>query len=256
MIHIKTKEEIQILREGGRRLATILHTLAGKVAPGVSSLEIDRMAKELSEQGGDKPAFLGYRPEGVKKPYPASICISINDEVVHGIPREKKVFKEGDIVTLDMGLIHKGLVTDSAITIIVGKGDKEAERLVESTRAALRKGIAAAKAGNTVGDIGYAIEQFVKPLGYGQAEGLAGHGVGYHLHEDPYVPNTGKKGDGPVLKVGMVIAIEPMLTEGSGEVTFDRDGYTVRTKDGSRSTQCEHTVAITENGPYVLTELG
>lgn len=254
MITIKTKEEIEILREGGRRLAAILRELSKRVVPGVSSMEIDRMAKELALSTGDTPAFLGYRPEGVKKAYPYSICISINDEVVHGMPNEKKIFKDGDIVTLDMGLIHNGLITDSAITVIAGKGDKDAERLIETTKAALRKGIAAAKPGNTVGDIGHAIESFVAPLGYGQAEGLAGHGVGYKLHEDPYVPNTGKKGDGPKLKPGMVIAIEPMLTEGTDEVIFDRDGYTVRTKDGSRSTQCEHTVAITESGPVVLTE--
>ncbi len=254
MITIKTKEEIEILREGGRRLASILRELSGKVAPGISSMEIDRMAKVLAESAGDIPAFLGYKPEGVKKPYPASICISINDEVVHGIPSDKKIFKDGDIVTLDMGLKHRGLITDAAVTVIVGNGDKDAQRLVESTKAALRKGIAAAKPGNTVGDIGFAIESFVLPLGYGQAEGLAGHGVGYDLHEDPYVPNTGEQGDGPKLKVGMVIAIEPMLTEGGDEVVFDRDQYTVRTKDGSRSAQFEHTVAITENGPLVLTE--
>lgn len=254
MITIKTKEEIEILREGGRRLAAILRELSAKVAPGVSSMEIDRMAKVLAESTGDTPAFLGYKPEGVKRAYPASLCISINDEVVHGIPSDKKIFKDGDIVTLDMGLRHKGLITDSAVTVIVGEGDKKAHQLVESAKAALRKGIAAAKPGNTVGDIGFAIESFVAPLGYGQAEGLAGHGVGYDLHEDPYVPNTGEKGDGPKLKPGMVIAIEPMLTEGGDEVVFDRDQYTVRTKDGSRSAQFEHTVAITENGPLVLTE--
>ncbi len=254
MITYKTKEEIEILREGGRRLAAILRELSGKVVPGVSSMEIDSMAKVLAESTGDTPAFLGYRPEGVKKAYPASICISINEEVVHGMPSEKKIFKDGDIVTLDMGLKHKGLITDSAITVIVGEGDKEAKQLVAATKAALRKGISAAKPGNTIGDIGFAIESFVSPLGYGQAEGLAGHGVGYHLHEDPYVPNTGKQGTGAKLKVGMVIAIEPMLTEGTDEVVFDRDGYTVRTKDGSRSAQFEHTVAITENGPLILTE--
>ncbi len=254
MINIKTKEEIEILREGGRRLAAILRELAGKVAPGVSSLEIDQMAKVLAEKNGGVPVFLGYRPEGVRRAYPASTCISINEEVVHGIPSEKKIFKDGDIVKIDMGLKYQGLITDSAVTVIAGTADKKALQLLESTKAALRKGIAAAKAGNTVGDIGDAIESFVKPLGYGQAEGLAGHGVGYDLHEDPYVPNTGKKGDGPKLKVGMVIAIEPMLTEGTSKIVFDRDGYTVRTKDGSRAAQFEHTVAITENGPFVLTE--
>ncbi len=254
MITLKTTEEIEILREGGHRLAVILHELATLVAPGVSSLEIDRVGRERAEAAGDKPAFLGYRPKGVKTPYPASVCISINEEIVHGIPSEKKIFKEGDIVTLDMGLIHKGLITDSAITVIVGKGDAAARKLVDSTKKALEKGIAAIRPGGHVGDIGYAIEQFTDPLGYGHAEGLAGHGVGYKVHEDPYVPNTGEKGEGEVLRPGMVIAIEPMLTEGTGKVVFDKDEYTVRTKDGKRSAHFEHTVAVTESGYIVLTK--
>lgn len=254
MITIKTAEEIKILREGGKRLAVILRELATHVAPGVSSLEIDRIGRELAEKTGDKPAFLGYKPKGVKIPYPASVCISINEEIVHGIPSEHKIFKEGDIVTLDMGLIHGGLITDSAITVIVGGGDEKAKKLAETTRTALYKGIAAAQPGKKIGDISYAIEQYVKPFGFGHAEGLAGHGVGYEVHEDPYVPNTGKKGQGAVLKPGMVIAIEPMLTEGTSKVIFDPDGYTVRTKDGSRSAHFEHTIAITEKGNIVLTE--
>ncbi len=253
MITIKTQEEIKILREGGRRLAVILRELATHVATGVSSLQIDALGKTLAEKGGDKPAFLGYRPKGVRTPYPASVCISINDEVVHGIPHVEKIFREGDIVTLDMGLVHGGLITDSAITVIVGGGDEKAKKLVHATATALEKGIAAALPGKTVGDIGFAIEQFVKPLGFGQAEGLAGHGVGYKVHEDPYVPNTGKRGEGAVLKPGMVIAIEPMLTEGTGKVTFDKDEYTVRTKDGKRSAHSEHTIVITETGNQVLT---
>ena len=253
MITIKTSEEISILKEGGRRLSNILRELASRVKPGVSSMEIDQLGRELALRDGDKPAFLGYRPEGVKKPYPASVCISINNEVVHGIPNEKKIFADGDIVTLDMGLIHRDLFTDSAISLVVGEADDEARKLVKTTALALERGIEAARPGNTVGDIGFAIESFVKPFGYGHAEGLAGHGVGYKVHEDPYVPNTGKKGDGPVLKPGMVIAIEPMLTEGSGKVVFDKDGYTVRTKDGKRSAHAEHTVAITSNGNIVLT---
>lgn len=253
MIAIKTPQEIAILKEGGRRLANILRELASRVKPGVSSMEIDNLGRELAERDGDKPAFLKYKPDGAKKPYPASVCVSINDEVVHGIPSEKKIFNDGDIVTLDMGLIHKNLITDSAITIVVGKGDDEARKLVETTELALKKGIEAVRPGNTVGDIGFAIEQFVKPFGYGLAEGLAGHGVGYKVHEDPYVPNTGKKGSGEVLKPGLVIAIEPMLTEGTGRVIFDKDGYTVRTKDGGRSAHCEHTVAVTSSGCLVLT---
>lgn len=253
MIILKTKEEIKIMREGGKRLAAILRQLSTKIQPGVSSLDIDALAYELATKGGDKPAFLGYKPEGVKKAYKASVCISINDEVVHGIPGPHKIFKDGDVVALDMGLIHQGLITDSAITLIVGSGDTEAKKLVESTKTALKRGIEAIAPGKTVGDIGYAIEKFVEPLGYGQAEGLAGHGVGHKLHEDPYVPNTGKRGEGDILKPGMVIAIEPMLNEGTDEVVFDKDGYTVRTADGRRSAHFEHTVAVTEDGYEVLT---
>ena len=273
MITIKSQEEIKILREGGLRLAQILTELASRARPGVSSAELDKLGRELAEKNGDRPAFLGYKPKGVKTPYPASVCVSINDEVVHGIPSGEKILEEGDIVAIDMGLIHKNLITDSAVTVIVGggrgeggdkdgknngnskdKNGKKAQTLVDVTKKALQKGIEAALPGNTVGDIGYAIEQFVGPLGYGHAEGLAGHGVGYKVHEDPFVPNTGKKGDGPALRPGMVIAIEPMLTEGAGKVVFDKDGYTVRTKDGKRSAHFEHTVAITENGNQVLTK--
>ncbi len=253
MITIKKPQEIKALRDGGRRLAFILKTLAEAVAPGVNAKDLDLLAEKLANEGGDTPAFLGYRPEGVHKSYPASICVSINDEVVHGIPTEEKILKEGDVVAIDMGLIHKNLITDSAITVIVGGGDGQAKKLVAATKKALDIGIKAARAGNTVGDIGFAIEQFVKPLGFGLAEGLAGHGVGYKVHEDPYVPNTGNAGEGEVLKPGMVIAIEPMLTEGSSKVVFDKDGYTVRTRDGKRSAHFEHTIAITEKGPKILT---
>ncbi len=253
MISFKSQEEIKILREGGRRLSAILAALAERAKPGVSSLELDKLAREMAEQGGDKPAFLGYRPKGAKFPFPASLCVSINNEVVHGIPSEGKVLQDGDVVAIDMGLIHGGLITDSAVTVVVGAGDEAALKLADITKKALQKGIEAVKPGNTVGDIGYAIEQFVKPFGYGHAEGLAGHGVGYKVHEDPFVPNTGKKGDGEELRPGMVIAIEPMLNEGTGKVVFDKDGYTVRTKDGKRSAHFEHTVAVTENGHIVLT---
>ncbi len=254
MITYKTEKEIEILHEGGRRLSAILHELASRAKPGVLTTELDRIGRELAEQNGDKPAFLGYRPKGVKKPYPASVCISINDEVVHGIPSHEKILKNGDVVAIDMGLIHGRLITDSAITVVVGKGDKAAYKLIDATKGALEAGIKAIRPGGTVGDIGYAIQKYVEPFGFGQAEGLAGHGVGYKVHEDPYVPNDGKRGEGDLLKPGMVIAIEPMLNEGTGKVTFDRDGYTVRTKDGKRSAHFEHTVAITKGGYLVLTQ--
>jgi len=254
-ITIKTKEEIAVLRAGGKRLATILRALAEAVKIGVSTKTLNDMAERLVREGGDTPSFLGYTPLGAKRPYPAALCVSINDEVVHGIPNETERFlKEGDIVSLDMGLIHEGLVTDSALTVLVGKADAKAKQLLKVTKTALEKGIRAAKAGATTGDIGHAIETHVKPYGYGIVRELAGHGVGYAVHEEPYVPNYGRKGEGERLRKGMVIAIEPMLNDGGAAVKLDADGYTYRTRDGSRSAHFEHTVVITERGAEILTQ--
>ncbi|MSU56272.1 MAG: type I methionyl aminopeptidase, partial [Candidatus Taylorbacteria bacterium] len=233
-ITIKTTEEIALLREGGKRLASILKKLVAEVKPGVSAGTLNALAQKLMLNGGDTPSFLGYVPSGAKRPYPASLCVSINDEVVHGIPNEtEKLLKEGDIVTLDTGLIHKGLFTDSAVTVGVGKIDAKAKKLLEVTKKSLLVGIKAVRAGATTGDVGFAIESFVKPYGFGIVRELAGHGVGYAVHEEPFVPNFGKKGEGMVLKAGMVIAIEPMLNEGGAGVKLDSDGYTYRTRDGS-----------------------
>ena len=245
------------MREGGKRLAFILNEVAKIVRPGVSTRELDVLAHKLSVQGGDKPAFLDYKPYGAKRAYPASLCVSINDEVVHGIPNENepKILKEGDIVSLDMGIIHKGLITDSAITVPVGKINKKARELLNVTREALDIGIQMARAGNTVGDIGFAIENFVKPYGFGVVRELAGHGVGYKVHEDPYVPNYGRRGEGEILRPGMVIAIEPMINEGTPDIKLDPDGYTYRTLDGEISAHFEHTIVITGKGPEILTAL-
>ncbi len=256
MISIKTKEEIAILREGGKRHAFILSELKKAVRPGVSTLELENLSAELIKEGGDKAAFLNYKPYGAKRPYPATLCVSINDAIVHGIPNENpQILKEGDIVSLDLGLVHKGLITDAAITVAVGEIDGDAKKLLSATEESLRIGISAVKAGKYTGDIGYAIARYVRPLGYGIIEELAGHGVGYKVHEDPYVPNFGEKGTGEVLQVGMVIAIEPMLNEGSKEIWLDKDGYTYRTKDGKRSAHFEHTVVVTKGGAEVLTML-
>ncbi len=255
MITIKKPEEIEILREGGRRLAMILDTLAKAVRPGISTKELDDMAREMTLKGGDKPSFLNFKPAGAKRPYPASLCVSINHEVVHGIPNEEpKILQEGDIVSLDMGLIHKKLITDGAVTVGVGAIDADSKKLLSVTRDALMLGIKAAKGGGYIGDIGYAIEQFVKPYNYGIAEGLAGHGVGYKVHEDPYVPNTGARGEGPLLKPGMVLALEPMLNMGTGAIVLDKDGYTLKTADGKRSAHFEHTILITEGAAEILTK--
>ena len=255
-ITIKTEKEIAVLREGGRRLAEILRELEAAVRPWRTAAELNTLAEKLVSENGDKSAFLNYKPYGAKRGFPASLCVSINDEVVHGIPNEgEKILKEGDIVSLDMGLIHKNLYTDMAVTVPVGEVDVSAKKLLEVTEKALALGIAAARVGNQVGDISFAIESFIKPHGFGIVEELAGHGVGYKVHEDPYVPNYGKKNSGPVLKVGMIIAIEPMVNEGGKAVVLNPDGYTYKTADGKRSAHFEKTIVVTEGEAEILTKL-
>ncbi len=255
-IKLKSAQDIAILREGGKRHAFILNEIAKMVAPGVSTKDLDLAAAKLIAEGGDTSAFLGYKPYGAKRPFPASICTSVNEAVVHGIPNEKPyILKEGDIITIDIGLVHKGLITDMATTVPVGKIDKDAAKLLKDTKTALELGIKAAKGGNTTGHIGEAIESFIAPLGYGIVQELAGHGVGYKVHEDPYVPNYGTAGDGEDLVPGMVIAIEPIINAGSGDIVLDKDGYTYKTDDGKLSAHFEKTVVITENGCEVLTAL-
>ena len=234
-------------------MAQILNKVKDKVRPGVSTKELDIYADKLIREGGDSPAFLNYRPEGAKYPYPASLCVSVNDEVVHGIPNTDRILKDGDIVGIDCGLKHKNLFTDMAITVSVGEIDAEAKKLLKITREALEKGVSAARAGNRVGDVSHAIESFVRPYKYGIVEVLSGHGVGRSIHEDPYVPNFGKPGTGPKIVLGMVIAIEPMLNQGTKNVILQGDGYTFRTADNKKSAHFEHTVLISEAGPEILT---
>lgn len=252
---IKTKEEIEILREGGKRLAIILHAVEKAVKPGVTTLELDTLAEKLIRDGGDEPAFKGYKPEGHRSAFPASLCTSVNNEVVHGIPKSSMVLKEGDIVSIDLGLKHKGLFTDHALTVPVGKISKKDEELLRVTRDALYEGIHAIVPGARIGDIGYAVEQFAKKHKYGNVRVLAGHGVGKYIHEDPFIPNYGKKGTGLVLKPGMVIAIEPMFNHGGDDVVVASDHWTFKTADGKRSAHFEHTVLITEDGAEILTEM-
>ena len=256
-IIFKTPEQIAILREGGKRLATVLAKVRDMVAPGVSTWELDKYAEKLIRAGGDEPAFLNYAPAGVHTPYPASLCTSVNEEVVHGIPSKSKILKEGDIISIDLGLKHKGLFTDHAMTVAVGKISATDQRLLDMTEQAMHVGITAAVAGAHVGDIGAAIESFVKGQKekYGIVEILAGHGVGVQIHEDPFVPNFGKRGTGALLKKGMVIAIEPMLNLGTKNVKLDRDEYTFRTADGKRSAHFECTIAITDDEPEILTKI-
>lgn len=242
------------MKEGGQRHSEILRALCDLVKPGVSTLFLEEEARRLISGGGDKPAFLGYTPTGAKRPFPAALCVSINNEIVHGIPNEKeRIIKDGDIVSLDLGLIHKGLITDSAVTVGCGVIDNEAQALLKATREALEAGIAAAKAGNRIGDIGAAIEKVAKSTPFSLAEDLAGHSVGYAVHEEPLIPNIGKAGKGESLVPGMVIAIEPMLNTGKGAIKGLSDGYTIVTRDGSRSAHFEHTIAITDKGSIILT---
>jgi methionyl aminopeptidase len=251
---IKTKEQIKVIKEGGKILAKTLDKIAKFVKPGVSTFDIDEYAYKLITENGDEPATLNYKPEGARTAYPASICISVNNEIVHGIPSKKKIIKEGDIVSLDLVIKHKGFFTDHAVTVPVGKISKKDQQLLDDTKKALEIGIWAACGGATVGDIGYAIESFVHHK-YGIVRELAGHGVGVKIHEDPYVPNYGKKGKGQKLIPGMIIAIEPMLNIGKDDIVVMADDWTIKTADGTRSAHFEHTVLITEGDAEILTKI-
>lgn len=257
MIVIKTKEEIEILRECGKRLATVLYKVKNIIKPGISTFELNQYAEKLIREYGDEPAFLNYKPEGVNTPYPASLCVSVNEEVVHGIPKKDKILKEGDIVSIDCGIKHNGLFTDMAITCSVGTVDESSKELMRVTEEALKIGIREAREGKRVGDIGYAIEKFIRSLKYkyGIVEILSGHGVGKYIHEDPFIPNFGKKGTGDKLKEGMVVAIEPMINLGTKNLILDKDEYTFRTADNKKSAHFEHTILITKGEPEILTKI-
>ncbi len=247
------------MRKGGRILAEILRDLEVLTVAGITAGDLDEKAAELCKKHDVIPAFLNYQPAGAPRPFPACICISVNDEIVHGIPGGR-ILKEGDMVVLDMGIIYKKMVLDSATTVIVGgldKADNVAKVMLHACKLALDAGVSVCKPGIKTGDIGFAIEQKMKETSKGYvfefAEHLGGHGVGKYVHEDPFVPNYGRKGQGAVLKAGMVIAIEPILNEGKGAIMVANDGFTYKTLDGKRSCHFEHTVAITEDGFEVLT---
>ncbi|HQJ56061.1 MAG TPA: type I methionyl aminopeptidase [Caldisericia bacterium] len=247
MIILKSKREIEIMREGGTILYNILHDLLKEVKEGVESSYIDILAEKLMESYNVKPAFKGYRG------YPYSVCVSINDEVIHGFPIKEKVFKEGDVVSIDIGIIYKGYYSDMAYTVPVGDVDDKKRKLLEIGEKILFQGISEAIIGNRIGNISNAIETNTLKNGYSVVKDFIGHGIGRKLHEEPEVPNFGSKDNGPILKDGMVIAIEPMICMGKGEVYVTNDGWTVKTKDREISVHFEHTVAITENGPLILT---
>jgi methionyl aminopeptidase len=248
----KTPSQIQTLRAGGRILASVLFELKKHAKPGVTPRELDRLAAKLLRQKGAEPAFKGYSPQPGLKPFPGTVCVSVNWTVVHGIPNDQP-FKEGDIISFDLGVIYKGLFTDAAITIGIGKLSMVPKKLIRITEEALYRAILQARPGNTTGDIGYAIQQWVERAGFSVIKELVGHGVGYAVHEPPYVPNFGSPHTGIKLFEGMVIAIEPMVTSGSGEIEMLKDGSFV-TKDRQPAAHFEHTVAITKRGPLILTK--
>ncbi len=249
MVTLKSDREIELMREAGRITAQILDEMCRAASPGVSTWDLDQIAERRCKELGVIPAFKGYSG------FPACVCISVNDEVVHGIPSKKRVLKDGDIVGLDFGVIKDGWHGDTARSIPIGRIDPKTEKLLTVTRESLMRGIAEAKPGNRVFDIGYAIQNYVEGFGFSVVREFVGHGIGRALHEDPQVPNYGPKGKGMVLKAGMVIAIEPMINAGKPDVKVLQDGWTAVTLDKSLSAHFEHTIAITENGPRILTSL-
>lgn len=254
MVELKTPGELQAMREAGRVVARALQAVAGHAAPGVPVAELDELAATVIREAGAEPAFLGYRPSFAPTPYPAVICVSVNDAIVHGIPGRDRL-RDGDLLSVDCGAYLDGWAGDSAFSITVGTPRPADQALIDTTRRALEAGIAAAAPGNRLGDIGHAIHTVA--AGDGCADAVAGdfggHGIGRRMHEDPPVPNRGRPGRGLPLRPGMTLAIEPMLTPGRGHYQIDADGWTLRTADGARAAHAEHTVAVTDDGPLVLT---
>ncbi|UCD93559.1 MAG: type I methionyl aminopeptidase [Candidatus Zixiibacteriota bacterium] len=246
MIHIKTDAQIEIMRRAGRIVAETIELIEDKIKPGITTAEIDRVAEEYILSRGAKPAFKGYRG------FPASVCVSIDSEVVHGIPGSR-VLVEGQIVSVDLGAIVDGFYGDAAATFPVGEISEEKKKLLEVTRRSLETGIAQVKDGNKLGRVSAAIQSCVEEAGFSVVRDMVGHGIGKKLHEDPQVPHFGPADAGPILKKGMVLAIEPMVNSGDYKVVQKPDGWTIMTADGSDSAHFEHSVAVTENGPDILT---
>ena len=253
MIYFKTPEDINILREGGKRLALALKKVVRAVQPGISTADLDKLAYNFICEYGGKPSFLNYQPSFANKPFPSSLCTSINETVVHGLPSEKKILKQSDVISLDLGMEYKGLFTDMAVTVGVGKIEPIYKKLIKITRESLLQAIKASKINNTLGDVGYAIQKCVEKQGFVIVKDLVGHGVGYFPHEDPVVFNYGVSHEGLKLEEGMVIAIEPMVTFDNGAVKEEKDGSFV-TANGKVSCHFEHTIAITKKGPIVITK--
>lgn len=256
MIIIKSPQEIALMREGGKILAKILDELGQAVKPGIKTIKLDRLAESLVFKYGAKASFKGYKPSfnSDNGGYPASVCVSVNEEVVHGIPSER-ILKEGDIASLDMGVLFKGYYTDAAITVGVGNISPIAQKLIDITKRSLELGIAEVKAGNHLGDIGFTIQSYAEKNGFSVVRDLVGHGVGKYIHEEPEIPNYGKRGKGLKLEEGMTLALEPMVNVGRPEVKVLSDSWTFVASDRSLSAHFEYTVAVTKNGAEVLTRL-
>lgn len=247
-IILKSDDEIAIMRHAGRVVAQTLNLLAESLAPGVVTRDLDKIVRKEFDRHGVIPTFLGY----ANPPYPATLCVSVNEEIVHGIPG-KRVIDEGDVVSLDLGCTYKGFVADSAITVIVGKAAPRMRQMVDVTKAALEAGICKLRPGNLLGEVSHAIQTYIESHGFGVVREYVGHGVGRAMHEDPQVPNYGPADRGPVLKKGMVLALEPMVTAGDWRTRQMEDQWTVVTADGSWAAHFEHTIAVTDEGPQVLT---
>ena len=247
MISLKTNREIEIIKANGRILVKTLEFLGEKIKPKVKTKELDRLAEDFIRKQGAYPAFKGYRG------FPAAICVSIDDEVVHGIPGER-VIEEGQVISVDIGVFKDNYYADGAFTFAVGQVSDQAQRLIQITQEALKRGLEFVREGGFLSDISYAIQSFVEKNGFSVVRDLVGHGIGMNMHEEPQIPNFGPPGQGPILKRGMVLAIEPMVNAGSFEIETREDNWTIVTKDGSLSAHFEHTVAVTENGAMILTE--
>jgi len=255
MIVIKSRDEIEKIRESSRIVAEVLQTLREFIRPGITTWALNKKAEEVIKKRKARAAFKGYKPSFGSGAYPAALCVSINEEVIHGIPSTRRVIKEGDIVSMDVGVCYKGYYGDGATTVAVGKVEDRVKELLKVAEKALYRGIEAARVGNRVGDISFAVQSHVESHGFSVIREFVGHGVGKRIHEEPPVPNFGEPGRGPLLKEGMTIAIEPMVAMGSGEVRIKEDGWTAVTVDGSWAAHFEHTIAVLEEGPRILTEL-
>lgn len=253
VMQIKNKKELEILREGGRILAEVLDLVSKKVALGISTIELDEYAESLILERGGKPSFKNYS-EGTATPYPATLCTSINDEIVHGIPSDY-ILKDGDILGLDIGMVFGGLYTDTAITVPVGNVNDDEQKLINVAKEALSRGIAVIRDKASIGDIGHAIQSYVESQGFGVVRELVGHGVGRGVHEEPEVPNWGERGAGAKLKEGDVIALEPMVIVGSRKIKLADDKWIWKTADGGLSSHFEHTIVVTKNGAEIITKI-